>query len=144
MHWIDVDVPGGSIVDAGKRQDLGAGAVDGYSMKGNTVMFDIGKILKTGGAPAYGADYYGTTPARQNSFIIDINGTGPNPTPTVTFTGNMNLARTMHNSTVLPTGEVLITADYKKQLYLQMIQRSWVLKFSIPMPLEKNGVPWQQ
>ncbi|WP_405381828.1 PKD domain-containing protein [Maribacter sp. LLG6340-A2] len=114
MHWIDVDVPGGSIVDAGKRQDSGAGVSDGYSMKGNTVMFDIGKILKTGGAPAYGADYYGTTPARDNSFIIDINGTGPNPAPTVTFTGNMSLARTMHNSTVLPTGEVLITGGLQK------------------------------
>lgn len=41
MHWIDV-TNGGSIVSAGQR------GTDTYSMKGNTVMFDIGKILKTG------------------------------------------------------------------------------------------------
>ncbi|OBR40602.1 hypothetical protein A9200_15190, partial [Maribacter hydrothermalis] len=109
MHWIDVDAPGGAIVEAGIRQDLSAGVTDAYSMKGNTVMFDIGKILKTGGAPTYGDDYMPELPARNNSFVIDINGTGNTPTPTVTFTGNMSNQRTMHNSTVLPNGEVLVT-----------------------------------
>ncbi|MEL6306442.1 MAG: hypothetical protein AAFQ20_16890, partial [Bacteroidota bacterium] len=74
MHWMDPDVPGGAIVDAGIREDSGAGVTDAYSMKGNTVMFDTGKILKTGGAPEYGANYLGLSPARDNSFVIDLNG----------------------------------------------------------------------
>ncbi|MEM8765403.1 MAG: galactose oxidase-like domain-containing protein [Bacteroidota bacterium] len=109
MHWIDPDVSGGEIVEAGIREDVLAGETDGYSMKGNTVMFDIGKILKTGGAPEYGADALGMDPARNNSFVIDLNGVNYGQTPSVTFTGNMANARTMHNSTVLPNGEVLIT-----------------------------------
>ncbi|WP_172436002.1 PKD domain-containing protein [Sediminicola luteus] len=109
MHWIDVDVPNGLIVDAGIRQDLGQNKVDGYSMKGNTVMFDVGKILKTGGAPEYGDDHLNGKPAREGSFIIDLNGVSFGNTPNVTFAGNMGAARTMHNSTVLPNGEVLVT-----------------------------------
>ncbi|TVZ13862.1 MopE-related protein [Maribacter sp. MAR_2009_72] len=109
MHWIDVDVPGGSIIEAGIRQDVNQNIRDYYSMKGNTVMFDKGKILKTGGAGAYGDDDIGTVPARDNSFIIDLNGIGFGDMPNVSFVGNMSRPRTMHNSTVLPNGEVLIT-----------------------------------
>ncbi|WP_405381836.1 MopE-related protein [Maribacter sp. LLG6340-A2] len=109
MHWIDVDVPGGHIVEAGIRQDNVQNVRDYYSMKGNTVMYDIGKILKTGGAGAYGDDDIGTVPARDNSFIIDLNGIGFGNMPNVTYVGNMSRPRTMHNSTVLPNGEVLIT-----------------------------------
>ncbi|MEL7271435.1 MAG: PKD domain-containing protein [Bacteroidota bacterium] len=114
MHWIDPDVAGGEILDAGIRQDLGAGEIDQYSMKGNTVMFDTGKILKTGGAPEYGENALGTAPARNNSFIIDLNGVNYGQNPTVTFSGDMSFARTMHNSTVLPNGEVLITGGLGK------------------------------
>ncbi|MEO0507486.1 MAG: PKD domain-containing protein [Bacteroidota bacterium] len=114
MHWIDPDAPGGEILDAGIREDTGAGVTDAYSMKGNTVMFDIGKILKTGGAPEYGPDALGTDPAWDNSFVIDLNGVNYGQTPSVTFTGNMDNARTMHNSTVLPNGEVLITGGLGK------------------------------
>ncbi|WP_054560637.1 PKD domain-containing protein, partial [Croceitalea dokdonensis] len=109
MHWIDLDVPGGAITDAGLREDSTQGIRDFYSMKGNTVMFDIGKILKTGGARAYGDDEIINVPATDNSFIIDLNNVAYGQTPQVTAVGNMSLPRTMHNSTVLPNGEVLIT-----------------------------------
>ncbi len=104
MHWIDVSDTG-SIVDAGLRAD------DDYSMKGTTVMFDIGKILKVGGATSYGdSDLVGAPPAKDNSYVIDLNGVAYGDTPTVTQTvNNLEYSRTMHNSTVLPNGEVLVT-----------------------------------
>jgi hypothetical protein len=97
MHWIDVD-NGGSMVNAGLRGD-------GYSMKGTTVMFDTGKILKVGGAPSYGSNH----PARNTTYVIDIENTAYGDNPTVTYAGTLAFARTMHNSTVLPNGEVLVT-----------------------------------
>ncbi|MFK7808423.1 MAG: galactose oxidase-like domain-containing protein, partial [Saprospiraceae bacterium] len=108
MHWIDTDISGGAIEDAGLR------STDTYSMKGNTVMFDIGKILKVGGSTSYGEDFAGTTPAKDNSFVIDLNGVTHNGTnyigsPTVISAGNLEFARTMLNSTVLPNGQVLVT-----------------------------------
>jgi hypothetical protein len=104
MHWIDVSGTG-SIVDAGLRAD------DTYSMKGTTVMFDIGRILKVGGAESYGdSDLVGAPPAKDNSYVIDLNGVAYGASPTVTQTvNNLEFSRTMHNSTVLPNGEVLVT-----------------------------------
>ncbi len=95
MHWIDVS-GNGSITSAGLRGD------DTYSMKGTTVMFDQGKILKVGGAESYDSDH----PAKNTAFVIDINDPGNvtvTPTPTLAF------SRTMLNSVVLPNGEVLVT-----------------------------------
>ncbi|MEH6682581.1 MAG: galactose oxidase-like domain-containing protein, partial [Sediminicola sp.] len=103
MHWIDTEAPGGEIVDAGPRGG------DTYSMKGTTVMFDVDKILKVGGAESYGADFSSNTPAKDNSYVIDLNGTGYGEFPNVTFAGNLAFNRTMHNSTVLPDGTVLVT-----------------------------------
>ncbi|WP_299435816.1 galactose oxidase-like domain-containing protein, partial [uncultured Maribacter sp.] len=95
MHWIDVS-NGGSFLDAGKR------GTDTYSMKGTTVMFDIGKILKVGGSESYDSN----TPAKDNSYVIDINTITPVVTPTA---NTLAYSRTMHNSTVLPNGEVFVT-----------------------------------
>ncbi|WP_298481059.1 galactose oxidase-like domain-containing protein, partial [uncultured Maribacter sp.] len=95
MHWLDVS-NGGSFTDAGQRGD------DTYSMKGTTVMFDVGKILKVGGARSYDSN----TPAKDNSYVIDINSSTPIVTPTA---NSLNYSRTMHNSTVLPNGEVFVT-----------------------------------
>ena len=87
-------------------------STDGFSMKGTTVMFDIGKILKVGGAESYDD----RDPANDNSYVIDING-GYGSTPTVTPTSNkVQFSRTMHNSTVLPNGEVLITGGLSESL----------------------------
>ncbi|MBI1891979.1 MAG: RICIN domain-containing protein, partial [Burkholderiales bacterium] len=91
MHWITTG-GSGQVKSAGNRGD------DAYSMNGNAVMIDIGKILKTGGAPAY-EDAYATA----SSYLIDLNtGATRKITP-------MNYARTLHNSTVLPNGQVVIT-----------------------------------
>jgi hypothetical protein len=91
MHWITT-AGNGSVTSAGNRGD------DAYSMNGNAVMYDIGKILKTGGAPAYE-----DMDATANSYVIDLNsGTTRKIAP-------MNFARALHNSTVLPNGQVIIT-----------------------------------
>ena len=103
MHWIDVS-GGGSMVEAGLRGD------DTYAMKGTTVMFDTGRILKVGGAPSYGQSDGAELPASDRSYVIDLNGVAFGNAPTVTSTANrLSFSRTMHNSTVLPTGEVLVT-----------------------------------
>uniref|UniRef100_UPI0026148D18 galactose oxidase-like domain-containing protein n=1 Tax=uncultured Maribacter sp. TaxID=431308 RepID=UPI0026148D18 len=103
MHWIDTDIPGGQIVSAGKR------STDTYSIKGTTVMFDIGKILKVGGAESYGANSLSTTPAKNNSYVIDLNNIDYGDAPLVTQANDLAFSRTMHNSTVLPNGQVLVT-----------------------------------
>ncbi|WP_209405491.1 Ig-like domain-containing protein [Pseudozobellia sp. WGM2] len=96
MHWIDVN-GSGSYSYVGNRAD------DTYSMKGTTVMFDIGKILKVGGATSYASGDL----AKDNSYVIDINDEN---NVTVSPTQNkLSFSRTMHNSVVLPNGEVLVT-----------------------------------
>ncbi|PCE62621.1 PKD domain-containing protein [Sediminicola luteus] len=98
MHWIDVD-GSGSMISAGYRAD------DTFAMKGTTVMFDWGKILKVGGSKSYDDGDI----ANNNSYVIDING-GYGSLPNVVRTANnLSFSRTMHNSTVLPNGEVLVT-----------------------------------
>ena len=82
----------GTVTNAGNRAD------DAYSMNGNAVMFDIGKILKTGGAPAY-QDADATTKA----YVIDINNG-----VSVQATNPMGNARAFHSSVALPNGEVLL------------------------------------
>ncbi|WP_273566588.1 galactose oxidase-like domain-containing protein [Maribacter halichondriae] len=99
MNWIDVS-GSGTVTSAGTRGN------DTFSMKGTTVMFDTGKILKVGGATSYGTEFNNGIPANEKSFVIDINN--PNNV-TVTATPNMQYVRTMHNSTVLPDGKVLVT-----------------------------------
>ncbi len=91
MHWIDT-TGSGKVSAAGKRSD------DAYSMNGNAVMYDIGKILKIGGAPAYE-----DAASSSASYLIDTNG------PKVRKIAPMHYARAMHNSVVLPNGQVVIT-----------------------------------
>jgi hypothetical protein len=93
MNWIDT-TGNGKVSAAGKRGD------DVYSMNGNAVMYDIGKILKTGGAPAYE-----DIDSRSASYVIDIR-TGTANTKKI---APMNYARSMHNSVVLPNGQVVIS-----------------------------------
>ncbi len=91
MHWITTG-GNGSVTFAGNRND------DAYSMNGNAVMVDIGKILKTGGAPAYEEAY-----ATSAAYVIDLNSM------TTRKIAPMNYARAMHNSVVLPNGQVVIS-----------------------------------
>ncbi len=91
MHWIATGGTG-TVTFAGNRND------DAYSMNGNAVMYDIGKILKTGGAPAY-ENAYSTSAA----YVIDLTS------GTTRKLGPMHYARAMHNSVVLPNGQVVIS-----------------------------------
>ena len=96
MHWITVD-NGGAMEQVGLRGD------DSYSMKGTTVMFDVDRVLKVGGSESYGSGH----PAKENSYVIDFSNEN---NVTVTPTANsLSFSRTMHNSTLLPNGEVLVT-----------------------------------
>lgn len=98
MHWITTDGDG-TIVTAGNRGN------DPYSMNGKAVMYDIGKIFKTGGAPAY-QDASATT----NTYIIDINDAiaDPQNPVVVTNTAPMQYPRAFANAVVLPTGQIFV------------------------------------
>jgi galactose oxidase len=106
MHWISTS-GSGSIVSAGNRGD------DAYSMNGNAVMYDIGKILKTGGAPAYSS-----APATAATYLIDVNAAVADPTQPVVVqeTAPMAYPRAYANGVVLPNGQVLIVGG---QTYAQ-------------------------
>ncbi|MBV9081574.1 MAG: DUF1929 domain-containing protein [Acidobacteriaceae bacterium] len=96
MNWIDT--AGNAIYDAGPRGD------DQYSMNGQAVMYDIYKILKTGGAPAY--EYAGATAA---TYVIDLNQSIIDGSPPVVRnTAPMAYPRAFANGVVLPNGQVLI------------------------------------
>ena len=106
MHWISTS-GSGSIMSAGNRGD------DAYSMNGKAVMYDIGKILKTGGAPAYSA-----APATAATYLIDVNAAVADPTQPVVVqeTAPMAYPRAYANGVVLPNGQVLIVGG---QTYAQ-------------------------
>lgn len=91
MHWIDTQ-GNGSVTPVGPRGD------DEFSVNGNVVMYDIGKLLKTGGAPSYE-----DVSANANSYVININAGAQ-----VRKIAPMAYQRAYHNSVVLPTGHVLI------------------------------------
>lgn len=91
MNWIDADGEG-SITSAGRRGD------DAYAINGNAVLYDVGRILKVGGAPAYQRGI-----ATNTAHVIEHNGQ-----LSVRQAAPMAYARGMHNSVVLPTGEVLV------------------------------------
>ncbi len=93
MHWIDT-AGSGSYRSAGNRGS------DPYAMNGNAIMYEPGRILAVGGAPAYNNGQ-----ATTNATVIDITG---NSVATRTV-GSMSNARGFHSSTVLPSGEVVVT-----------------------------------
>ena len=99
MHWITTSGVG-SLFSAGSRGD------DAYSMNGKAVVYDIGKILKTGGAPAYsGAN------ATTATYVIDLNPALTDPlhqSVVVTKTAPMTYPRAYLNAVVLPTGQVFV------------------------------------
>ena len=99
MHWITTSGIG-SLFSAGFRAD------DAYSINGKAVMYDIGKIFKTGGAPSYsGAN------ATTATYVIDLNPALADPmhqSVVVTKTAPMAYPRTYVNAVVLPTGHVFV------------------------------------
>jgi len=98
MNWMTT-YEDGAIVSAGTRGN------DPYSMNGQAVMYDVGKILKTGGAPAYQ-----NAAATAKTYVIDINDAVAdlNNPVVVRPTAPMAYARALANGVVLPTGHVLI------------------------------------
>jgi galactose oxidase len=94
MHWINTTAPG-TIISAGNRGD------DPYAINGATQLYDVGMIMKTGGAPAYQ-----DANAEANTYIININnGTAG---VTVIKVAPMAYPRAFANGVVLPNGEVVI------------------------------------
>jgi large repetitive protein len=91
MNWI-------STAGDGSIRPIGARGDDAYSMGGNAVMYDIGKILKVGGAPGYE-----DLPATSASHVIDINGE-----VSVRTVAPMAYPRIFANGVVLPNGQVVI------------------------------------
>ncbi len=99
MNWITTS-GAGTITSAGDR------GTDPYSINGNAVLYDVGKILKVGGAPAY-QQSNGTTYASNSAYLIDISA-GPGTTPLVTQLTPMSYQRAFSNSVVLPNGNVVV------------------------------------
>ncbi len=98
MSWITTS-GNGAMASAGTRGD------DGYSMNGQAVMYDVGKILKTGGGPAYQ-----NAAATANTYVIDINKAVAdlNNPVVVRKTAPMAYPRSFANGVALPGGQVLI------------------------------------
>ncbi len=100
MHWIDTSGDG-TVTPVGPRAD------DEESVTGSTVMYDTGRILKTGGTPFVNGDKV----ARNSAFVIDVN-TGV----ATRRVGSMAYARTFHNSVVLPNGQVVIVGGQARSV----------------------------
>ncbi|MDP9052713.1 MAG: RICIN domain-containing protein, partial [Acidobacteriota bacterium] len=94
MHWID-PAGAGNIVSAGNRAD------DGYAINGNAVLYDVGMIMKTGGAPGYE-----NVNAEANTYLININN-GVNGV-SVAKLAPMAYPRAFSNGVALPNGQVVI------------------------------------
>jgi galactose oxidase len=102
MTWYDTTGNGG-FSSAGTRGD------DGYAQNGNAVMFDRNKILTLGGATTYDQG----TQASNRSYVIDLSA-GSNANPSVRKVGNLNFARGMHSSVLLPDGQVMTLGGMPK------------------------------
>jgi galactose oxidase len=105
MNWITTS-GSGSITSAGTRGMNGVNDV--YSINGKAVMYDIGKILKVGGAPAY--NYANAT---KNTYVIDINGASAKVQRPK---AQMIYSRAFANAVALPNGQVFIVGG---QTYAQ-------------------------
>jgi galactose oxidase len=94
-HWIFTNALG-MTVESQLRGDNDA-------MSGNAVMYDVGKILTLGGAPnSSGGD------SSRAAYMIDINVGSDLSKVTIKRTGDMNSPRSLLNSVVLPSGEVVV------------------------------------
>lgn len=93
MHWFNPS-GSGSVASAGKR--LGEYR---HRQFGSSVMYDVGKLLVTGGN-----DRRQSPSSSSTAFVIDINGASPS----VSTAQAMRYPRVFHDAVVLPTGEVLV------------------------------------
>jgi galactose oxidase len=95
MNWITT-AGNGTITSAGTRSD------SPDAMNGNAVMYDVGKILTVGGAPAYE-----DSSATSRAYTIDISGGITAPVKT-TRINDMSYERAFSNSIVMPDGKVIV------------------------------------
>jgi galactose oxidase len=102
MTWYDTTGTGG-LSSAGNRGN------DAYSQNGNAVMYDRNKILTLGGAPTYSDG----SQASNRSYVIDLSA-GSSINPTVRQVGNLNFARGMGSSVLLPDGQVMTIGGMPK------------------------------
>ncbi|MFL6602255.1 MAG: RICIN domain-containing protein [Steroidobacteraceae bacterium] len=100
MNWITT-AGAGTITSAGNRGS------DPFSINGNAVLYDIGKILKVGGSRSYNQDASTPTYATNSAYIIDITA-GPKQPVKLTQLNGMTYRRAFANAVVLPDGEVVI------------------------------------
>ncbi|WP_152206339.1 malectin domain-containing carbohydrate-binding protein [Marinobacter changyiensis] len=93
MHWFDTEGLGG-VEPVGSRLEG-----DQARMFGSAVMYDVGKILITGGN-----DLSTQIPSSDRAITVDLNGA----VPVIEETIPMNYRRTFQNSVVLPDGRVMV------------------------------------
>lgn len=92
MYWITTSGTG-SIKQSVLRGN------DDDAMNGNALIYDNGKILTIGGSKNYDAGA-----GSKRAYIVDINGSEAS----VKRTSDMSYQRTLMNSVVLPSGEVVV------------------------------------
>ncbi|WDD93078.1 RICIN domain-containing protein [Burkholderia sp. FERM BP-3421] len=100
MNWISTN-GSGSIQSAGKR------GVDPFSVNGNALLYDVGQILKVGGAKSYQQNGATPTYASNAAYLIDITR-GPNQTVGVKRINGMTYQRAFASSVVLPNGNIVV------------------------------------
>ncbi|WP_323122061.1 RICIN domain-containing protein [Burkholderia alba] len=100
MNWISTS-GNGSIQSAGNR------GADPFSINGTASLFDIGKILKVGGAKSYQQNGSASTYASNAVYLIDISR-GPNQPVSVQRLNGMTYQRAFANSVILPNGSIVI------------------------------------
>jgi YVTN family beta-propeller protein len=91
MNWVNTE-GNGKVTPIGRRAD------DEFSINGNAVMYDIGKVLKVGGGPGYDS-----VNANSSSYVIEL-GASVN----VRKIQPMAYRRAFQNSVVLPNGQVVV------------------------------------
>jgi galactose oxidase len=121
----------GSVTAAGTRGD------DGDAMNGNAIMYEPGKILTVGGAPAYQ-----NSNATKNAYVVDINGTAP----VVKKVGSMASARAFHNRVVLPDGKVMVAGGQARPVPFSddtaaLTPELWDPATEAFTPLASNTIP---
>ena len=121
-----------------EEQSLGRLAGDRFRMWGNSIAYDVGKVLLVGGADRSANPVTVSNNVRR----VDLNG----PTPVISNGAPMNFARALSNSLTLPNGEILVvggnrdgaifnddTAVMPAELY-DPVSDSWQVMDSIDVP----------
>lgn len=132
MHWISTNGNGG-VSSAGLRSD------DAYSINGNAVLFDVGRILKLGGAPGYESTVAHPVTATNRAYLIDIRGTNGLPkesgTVAVTKLNAMTYARAFPNSVALPNGQVVVIGGVRTPFFYSDFEAALVPELWDPVTL---------